>query len=301
MEDIKTQLPEPRISSPTTQEDQSDSIFRPFAPTVSVVIPTLNEAKNLPDVLQKIPRWIDEVVLVDGCSTDGTLDIARNLWPNNHIVTLERRTRVFSQQLEVSDRRKRGIALRLVTQKGRGKGSALREGVESATGDIIVMMDADGSNDPSEIPAFLGLLFAGADFVKGSRFLQGGGTLDMPLYRRLGNSSFVLLVRLLFGGTFSDLCYGYNAFWAKVAPRLAMSANGFEIETLMNIRALRLGLRVAEIPSFEYKRKYGESRLRTFPDGLRVLVTILREAAQHYNRHSVPVMDASERAYSLWS
>lgn len=216
---------------------------------VSVVIPALNEAENLPHVLPRIPAWVDEVILVDGHSIDDTVAVARALLPT----------------------------VRIVTQQGRGKGAALRSGFAAATGDIIVMLDADGSTDPGEIPAYVGALLCGADFAKGSRFLQGGGTADMPHHRRLGNMAFVYGVRLLFGGRYSDLCYGYNAFWARVVPLLQLDGDGFEIETMMNIRALHVGLKVAEVPSFEAPRVYGEGRLRTIPDGWRVLKTIYRE------------------------
>jgi glycosyltransferase involved in cell wall biosynthesis len=216
---------------------------------VSVVIPALNEANNLPHVLPLIPPWVDEVVLVDGYSTDGTIETARQLWPG----------------------------IRVVQQEGRGKGAALRSGFQVAKSDIIIMLDADGSTDPGEAPAFVSALLAGADFAKGSRFAQGGGTADMPWYRRWGNWCFVMIVRLLFGGSYSDLCYGYNAFWADVLPALNLDADGFEIETTMNVRALRAGLKVVEVPSFEDKRIYGEGRLKTIPDGWRVLRTIFRE------------------------
>ncbi|HEX2910681.1 MAG TPA: glycosyltransferase family 2 protein [Chloroflexia bacterium] len=225
-------------------------------PTVSVVIPALNEASNLPHVLPRIPMWVHEVILVDGNSTDNTLEVALSLLPE----------------------------IRIIKQDGRGKGNALRCGFEAATGEIIVMLDADGSTDPAEIPAFCALL-SSADFAKGSRFLQGGGTSDMEFYRRLGNWGFVLAVRALFGGSYTDLCYGYNAFWRRVLPRLKLDGNGFEIETMMNVRALKAGLRVVEVPSFESRRIYGSSNLRTFPDGWRVLKTILKEAkGQHLFR-----------------
>ncbi len=167
--------------------------------------------------------------------------------------------------------------IRIVSEEGSGKGAALRTGFEAATGDIIVMLDADCSTDPAEIPLFMGALLAGADFVKGSRFIQGGGTADMPFHRKLGNWGFVWLVRLLFGGSYSDLCYGYIAFWKHVLPALRLDADGFEIETMMNIRALRAGLRVVEVPSFEYERHHGVGQLKTFSDGWRVLKMILRE------------------------
>jgi glycosyltransferase involved in cell wall biosynthesis len=221
-------------------------------PRISVVIPTLNEEKNLAHVLPKIQEWVDEVVLVDGYSSDQTINVARELFPT----------------------------VRIVMQEGRGKGSALRTGFAAATGDIIVMLDADGSTDPSEIPLYVGALLAGADFAKGSRFLQGGGTKDMPIHRKLGNLAFVWMVRVLFGGKYTDLCYGYNAFWKRVVPQLDLNCTGFEIETMMNIRALKAGLQITEVPSFEFPRVHGVGRLQTIPDGWRVLKTIFSEALQ---------------------
>jgi len=220
---------------------------------VSVVIPARNEAANLPHVLPKIPEWVDEVILVDGRSGDGTAEAARHLFPS----------------------------IQVVDQQGRGKGDALRAGFAAATGDIVVMLDADGSTDPGEIPAFVAALLGGADYAKGSRFLAGGGTADMPFYRKLGNDGFVLVVRLLFGGRYTDLCYGYNAFWRRVLPALALDGDGFEIETIMNVRVLRAGLVVAEVPSFEAERIHGTSNLRTIPDGWRVLKALLREGLAH--------------------
>lgn len=221
-------------------------------PTVSVVVPAMNEADNLPHVLPRIPVWVHEVILVDGHSKDMTVAVARRLLPN----------------------------IRVVMQEGRGKGAALRTGFAAATGDIIVMLDADGSTDPAEIPAFVNTLIQGADYAKGSRFLKGGGTSDMEGLRKLGNWALMFSVRLLFGGSFTDLCYGYNAFWTRVLPSLNLDADGFEIETMMNVRALREGLKVVEVPSFEAERVHGTSNLRTFPDGWRVLKTIMRERFQ---------------------
>jgi len=235
---------------------------------VSVVIPALNEAENLPHVLPGIPVWIDEVLLVDGRSTDATIEVACRLRPD----------------------------IRIVQQEGRGKGAALRTGFAAATGDIIVMLDADGSTDPSEIPLFVGALLAGADFVKGSRFLQGGGTVDMEFYRKLGNWGLNAVVKLFFGGNYTDLCYGYNAFWSRVLPHLALDGDGFEIETMMNVRALCVGLRIAEVPSFEAERVYGTSRLRTIPDGWRILKTIVRERLHPHRKQLQmvpPVLDVT--------
>src|SRR5512143_1244382 len=225
------------LTEPQVAPAHSPRFPIPEMPRVSVVIPALNEKENLPYVLPRIPQWVHEVVLVDGNSTDGTLQIACDLWPNNHIVRRERRHRARPLPQFEKNRRSDGITLRLMTQTGTGKGDALRVGFTAATGDVIVTLDADGSNDPAEIPAFVGALLAGVDFAKGSRFLQGGGTSDMPFYRKLGNWGLTMTVRLLFGGRYSDLCYGYNAFWAKAIPALNLHSDGFEIETLINVRA----------------------------------------------------------------
>lgn len=219
--------------------------------TVSLVIPAKNEAANLPYVLSRIPEFVHEVVLVDGNSTDDTVAVARELRPD----------------------------IKVVAQERKGKGAALRSGFKACTGDIIVMIDADGSMDPGELPAYIGALMAGADFVKGSRFMQGGGTHDMEWYRRFGNWCFVKMVTWRFGGRFSDLCYGYIGFWRTALARLSLEKDdGFEIETSMNVQALTTGLVVHEVPSIEAARIHGVSNLRTIPDGWRVLKTIIRLA-----------------------
>lgn len=216
---------------------------------ISVVVPALNEAENLPHVLPRIPRDVYEVILVDGHSTDDTVKVARRLRPS----------------------------VRVIMQEGKGKGAALRCGVEAARGDVVVLLDADGSTNPADIPAFVGYLLAGADFVKGSRFLQGAGTADMPYYRRLGNSAFVTMANLLFGLRFTDITYGYNAFWREHAPLLAFEIDGWSQEIISNIRAARCGLRVVEVASFENQRIAGEAKLHTFSAGWVILKGIVRE------------------------
>ena len=215
-------------------------------PTVSAIIPALNEAENLPHVFAKLPDDLHEVIVVDGNSTDGTVDVARALRPD----------------------------VVIVEQTGRGKGDALRAGFKAATGEIIVMLDADGSTDASEIPRFVSALVNGADFVKGSRFAQGGHSSDITLTRRLGNRGLNFLVNTLYGTSYTDLCYGYNAFWARCLPYIDVDCDGFEVETLMNVRVAKAGLVIHEVPSFERERVYGESNLNAARDGLRVLRTI---------------------------
>ncbi|HEX6480249.1 MAG TPA: glycosyltransferase family 2 protein [Ktedonobacteraceae bacterium] len=218
-------------------------------PRISVVIPARNEAQNLAHVLPHIPSIVSEVILVDGHSTDDTIAVAEQLLPS----------------------------IRIVKQVGQGKGDALRAGFAVCTGDIIVTLDADGSADPKEIPCFVAALIVGRDFAKGSRYIKGGGSHDITLLRNLGNFCLNKLVNVLFLAGFSDLCYGYNAFWKHCLDYIDVDCDGFEIETLINLRILKANLKIVEIASFEYPRIHGESNLRAFRDGWRVLGTILKE------------------------
>ncbi len=222
---------------------------------VSVVIPALNEAQNLQYVLPYIPPIVSEVILVDGHSTDDTV--------------------VVAQQLLSS--------IRIIKQTGKGKGNALREGFATCTGDIIVTLDADGSANPNEIYSFIeALMEEGNDFAKGSRFIKGGGSHDITRLRLVGNYGLSRFVNMLFSADFTDLCYGYNAFWRHCLDYLQIDCDGFEIETLINLRIHQAKLKIVEVPSFEHPRIYGKSNLRTFRDGWRVLRTIVKERARKF-------------------
>ena len=216
---------------------------------ISVVIPARNEARNLAHVLPYLPSCVSEVILVDGHSSDDTIQVAQELLPS----------------------------IRVIRQMGRGKGDALRLGFAASTGDIIVMLDADGSANPDEIPQFVAALVEGYDFAKGSRFLKGGGSHDITHFRRLGNYGLSLLVNLLFWTRFSDLCYGYNAFWRHCLDTISIDCDGFEVETLLNLRMHTARFSIVEVPSFEHPRIYGESNLHALRDGWRVLKTIWQE------------------------
>ena len=234
-----------------------------LTPSVSVVIPALNEARNIPHVFAQIPADVYEVVLVDGFSVDDTVAIARELRPD----------------------------VRVVAQTRQGKGNALACGFAAATGDIIAMVDADGSADPGEISRFVTALLDGADFAKGTRFAEGGGSSDITRLRSFGNYALTTFFNLCYGRNYTDLCYGFNVFWRRHLPALGLEAtspcqpngdgrlwgDGFEIETLIHVRVAKAGLVVTEVPSFEHSRIHGVSNLNAFRDGRRVLKTILTE------------------------
>lgn len=241
-----------------------DQVYLPASwPSVSVVIPALNEARNLPHVFARLPGGIHEVIVVDGHSLDDTCAVARQLRSDT----------------------------RIVKQTRTGKGNALACGFAAATGEIIVMLDADGSADAGEIPVFVQALLDGADFAKGTRFARGGGSSDITQLRALGNRLLMAMVNLGYGTTYSDLCYGFNVFWRRCLPVLRLDAttpprhdgagrlwgDGFEVETLIAIRVAIARLAVVEVPSFEHSRIHGASNLSAFSDGLRVLRTILTE------------------------
>ncbi len=251
-------------------------------PRVSVVVPTLNEERNIAHFLARLPvQDVDEVVLVDGASTDRTVEVAQSLYPD----------------------------VVVVHQTRRGKGNALACGFEAASGEIVVMLDADGSTDPAEIPRFVAALVGGADFVKGSRFSSGGDSHDITRLRRLGNRGLLLIVNMMFRTKFSDLCYGYNAFWRRVLPDLDLPStwlvgpddgnhlwgDGFEVETMINVRAAMRGLRIAEVASIEHARLHGVSNLNAARDGYRVLRTIVRERRTRGRDTNARVMMPGQR------
>lgn len=226
-------------------------------PRVSIIVPALNEARNLELILPNLPE-VHEVIVVDGGSQDGSEEVVRRVMPS----------------------------AKFLQQTRRGKGNALAVGFAAVTGDVVVMFDADGSADPLEIPRYVEALVDGADFAKGSRYLPGGGSTDLTLLRSAGNKALSATANMLFGTTYTDLCYGYNAFWADIIDSLALPSvsaseaqwgDGFEIETVINTRIALNNYTVTEVPSYELDRVHGESNLRTFRDGYRVLRAIVSE------------------------
>ena len=258
---------------------------RPTNPRVSIVIPAKNEAHNLEVLLPDLPE-VHETILVDGNSTDGTVQVARQIRPDTKVVH----------------------------QSRTGKGNALACGFEAATGDVIVMFDADCSADPHEIPRFVETLVAGADFAKGSRFHPAGGSADITRMRAAGNRALNVIANRMLRANYTDLCYGYNAFWADILPNLDLPStdvsamdgamlwgDGFEIETVINCRIAAAGLEIVEVPSYELLRVFGNSNLNAVSDGLRVLKTIGTERRRVARRDAMRRQEAVERAEEYMS
>jgi glycosyltransferase involved in cell wall biosynthesis len=261
----------PKIRSQRERDglDRDNAEAKLSWPRVSVVVPARNEALNIPIVFATIPTNVYEIIVVDGNSTDGTAEVALSTRPD----------------------------VRVVNQPGDGKGDALAAGFAACRGDIVVMMDADGSMDGAEIPRFVAALVGGADFAKGSRYMQDShsGSTDITRIRSFGNLGLRSAVNILFGSRYTDLCYGYAAFWRWTLPLLDLQCDGFEVETLMNIRAQTTGMKIAEVASMEAERIHGVSNLNAVRDGLRILRVIIQERVSP--RRAAPgAIEAGERA-----
>ncbi len=238
------------------------------SPSVTVVIPALNEEHNLPLILENLPP-VDEVVVVDGRSSDDTVAVAREVRPD---VVVVRQTRT-------------------------GKGNALVCGFAASTGDIVVTLNADGSADPQEIPRFVDALLSGAEAAHGSRFRAGGDHRDAGAAERFGHAVLCRVVNLFFGTRFTDLSCGYNAYWRDLLPALDLPApdtrgpkrgrlargEGPEIDTLTTLRMATQGLRVVEVATIGYPRIHGDERpRRLFPAALRALRTAWSEYVRRW-------------------
>jgi dolichol-phosphate hexosyltransferase len=203
---------------------------------ISVIIPTKNEESTLEPVLKGCLEHADEVLLIDGNSTDTTREIAAR-----HNVPVHFDT-------------------------GKGKGEAMRLGISLFTGDILVFIDADGSHDPDDIPAMVDPIRKGtADMVIGSRFKGGSdelvGTINQ-LFRITGSNIITTYINFRWNVHLTDTQNGFRALSRQAAEALDLKIDGFPIETEMDIQLLQQRFRISEIPAHEYKRKGGESKIR---------------------------------------
>jgi glycosyltransferase involved in cell wall biosynthesis len=233
-----------------------------------VIIPALNEERNIAWVIERIPASVDEILIVDGHSVDRTVEVAQAVRPD----------------------------VVVVRQEGRGKGAALRTAFAAARGDYLVVLDADGSMDPAEIDYYVAALDEGYEFAKGSRYLRRGGSLDLTPIRSLGNRVLVRAVNALWRVSMTDLCYGFFAIRRDRYARLEVRSTGFEIECELVVNALRQRLRVAEVPSIELCRQHGTSNLSAWRDGRRVLLTLL---SRRLTRRPRPIVDVLEDELSF--
>jgi glycosyltransferase involved in cell wall biosynthesis len=218
---------------------------------VSIIIPVINEVENIPLVLPRIPSMqeIGEIILVDGGSRDGTVEAAKTVLPTVHIVR----------------------------QGGTGKSDAVRCGVQASRGEYVLILDADGSHDPSDIPRFIDFAKSGYDLVKGSRLLPGGGSHDETWLRRALVRLTDIVANALWGTDFTDIVFGMFLIHRQRFLDLRLTSNGFAIETQCMARSMQRGYRIKEIPVIERPRLRGRSHLSIFRDGWYIGSTVFVE------------------------
>lgn len=218
---------------------------------VSVLIPTKNEEGCIGRVLKEIPRDIvNEVVIIDGQSTDGTREEAKKFLKKND---------------------------KLIRQKKIGFGDAFLEGIKLVRGEIIIMMDADGSHNPQDIKQIMNKIKDGFQFVLASRYAKGGKSYDDSLFRLIGNKLFTWMTNFVHGTNITDSLYLFTAISKKNFNELNLKSTGFEFCTEIIVKAHKKGLKFAEIPVIERKRYAGKSKVHAFSHGLKILRMILHK------------------------
>lgn len=215
---------------------------------VSLLIPTKNEALSLERTIGEIPQgFVNEIIVSDGHSTDGTPEIAQKL------------------------------GCRTITQEGKGFGLGIISGLKHCTGDVIIIMDADGSQDPKDIPRLLEKIKEGYDIGWGSRYLQRRRSEDDTLIRYFGNKFFTFLSRLLHGIRVTDILYLFAAFKKEVFNSIKLESPGFEFCVELPIKAHKAGFKFGEVPCFERKRFADRTKVNDLVDGWKILLSILKK------------------------
>lgn len=227
---------------------------------VSVIVPSFNEAGCIQAVLENISRQnVDEILVVDGHSTDGTGELVERL------------------------------GYHLIFQEGRGLGKAIETGIKNTTGEIIIIMDADGSHEPADIPKLLEKIRQGYDVVIASRYISGpkmrnllffyrkSSSYDDTFIREFGNRLFTFMCRKIYHIDVHDILMGYKAFRRNIFEKINLNEAGQQFDAEIMIKAKKAGFKIGEVPTVEHKRKYGRSKLSVPCDGFRVLRVIIKE------------------------
>lgn len=218
----------------------------------TLIIPTKNEEGAIGKVLKEIPKnLIQQIIVVDGHSKDKTV-----------------------QEIKANLRKGKD---KLIMQKSKGYGNAFIEGFKQAKGGVIIMMDADGSHNPADIPFLLQKITIGYEYVMASRYMAGSKSYDDTFIRWLGNMIFTLLTNIVHGTHITDSLYLYTAITKKGFAKLKLNSPGFEFCTEILVKAHNAGLRFAEIPAIERKRYHGNSKVNALMDGLKILKTIFKK------------------------
>lgn len=224
----------------------------------TVLIPTYNERENVEKVLAGVKaQGVDEILVVDGHSTDGTGELVTRL------------------------------GYTLVLQEGKGLGDAIKTGIKKASGDVIIIVDADGSHNTADIPKLLAKISEGYDLVVASRyisapkvkglFVTGSSSYDDTFIRAIGNRTFTWMTRTFYKVPVHDILMGFKAFRKSIFEKVVLKETGQQFDAEIIIKAQKAGYKLAEVPTVEYRREFGESKLSVPYHGFKVLWVIIRE------------------------
>ena len=231
---------------------------------LSIVIPVYNERATIGEILRRVlvvalPGLKREVVLVDDCSTDGTRQLLADL------------PALLGPLVECAEIRV------LLQERNQGKGAALRRGFGVATGDFVLIQDADLEYDPADYPRLLAPLLDGrADVVYGSRFAGGQPHRVLYFWHSLGNKFLTLCSNALSNLNLTDMECCYKVFRREVLQQLTLCENRFGIEPELTARVARLGCRIFEVGVSYAGRTYAEGKKIGWKDGVRALWCILK-------------------------
>jgi len=215
---------------------------------VSLVIPTRNEASSLERTVREIPAGsVDEIIVSDGHSTDGTLEVARSL------------------------------GCIAIIQEGKGYGLGIRTGIKKAKGDVIIIMDADGSANPADIPKLVQKVKEGYDVGWASRYINRGKTADDTWLRYFGNKFFTFLTGFIHGLKVADILYMFAAFRKEIIDKIELESPGFEFCIELPVKAHKIGARFGEVSCIERKRMGDETKVNDLIDGYKILKSILKK------------------------
>ena len=222
---------------------------------ITVLIPVYNEVNTLEEILKKVEdasfcKLKKEIILIDDCSTDGTKD----LYPK------------FEGKYKI-----------LYHEKNQGKGAALRTGFEAATGDIVVIQDADLEYDPVDYEPLIQLILDGkADVCYGSRLSGGKPSRSFMFHHLLGNKFLSLLTNILYGSTLTDMETCYKAFRREFIKDIKIKSDRFDFEPEITAKVLKKGARLYELPISYYGREFAEGKKITWRDGIHAIIALVK-------------------------